>query len=105
MTDKISVKQKEAKTISFTLSGTFSLTSATFQFAVKKEKSGIAYTILKEDSDFDKTEIASRIVKVKLSAVDLDQTAGQYVSELKTTIAADNIDKSKDIIFKIVEAV
>lgn len=105
MADSISVKQKEAKTISFTISGTFFLSGTTFKFAVKKSKSDAAYVIEKDDADFDKTEIASRIVKVKVSAADLNQTAGQYTGELRITFASDNIDKSGDIDFEIIGAV
>ena len=101
----VSVKQKEAKTILFTISGAFSLSGTTFKFAVKKNKSDAAYIIEKDDADFDKTEIASRIVKVKVSDTDLNQTAGMYTGELRITFASDNIDKSADINFAIEGAV
>jgi len=105
MTYSISVKQKEAKTVGFTISGTFSLTAAVFTFGVKKNKADTTYTIKKDDADFDKTEIASRKVKIKLSADNLNQSGGMYIGELKTVVSADNIDKSNDIDFEIIGAV
>ena len=105
MASAIKVKQKEAKTISFIISGTFSLSGAEFIFAVKKRKSDITYIIKKEDADFNKTEIASRKVKIKLSVDDLNQAATIYVSELGIIFSGDNIDKSSDIRFEIEAAV
>lgn len=105
MANSITVKQREAKTISLTLSGTSSLAGATFQFRVKAKKSDSAYIILKEDSSFDKTDIADRIITFKLSTSDLDQIPMMYVSELKIIFDADNVDKSKDIKFEIRETV
>lgn len=105
MADSIVVKKKEAKTVSFTISGTFSLAGATFLFGVKADYDDASYLIEKQDADFDKTDIANRIVKISLSTTDLDQTAGNYIGELKITLSASNIDKSGDIAFVIQKAV
>lgn len=101
----IPVKQKEAKTVRFTISGTFDLSMAEFVYAVKNKKSEGAYVIKKEDTDFDKTEITNRKVKVTLTESDLDLVAGSYISELKIILGADNIDKSADITLMVEEAV
>ena len=105
MATDISLKQKEAKTIAFTISGTFSLAAATYQFGVKKHKSVSAYSIKKVNADFDVSEIDDRKVKVSLSTSDLDLDSGNYKSELQITLSADNIDKSVDIPFEIIESV
>ena len=105
MAESIVVKQKEAKTVSFTISGTFSLAAAVFKFGMKENYADAVYLIEKDDVDFDKSEIATRVVKITLETTDLDQVAGNYLSELKITLAADNIDKSTDIPFVVESAV
>lgn len=104
----ITIKQGEAKTIKFTVTdaaGVIDLSSATLKFGVKRIKSDAAYLIEKEDAAFDKTDAATGIVKLPLSATDTNQTPGDHVGELRVTFAADNIDKSADIEIKIDKAI
>lgn len=104
----ITLKQKEAKTIRFTVtdaSGIVNLSTATLTFGVKKNKSDAAYVILKADALFGKVLAATGIVTVPLSATDTDLDQGEYIGELKTFFSATNIDKSADITVVIEQAV
>lgn len=102
----ITLKQREAKTISFTISGTFSISSATFRFGIKyKKDTSVTASILKVHADFDLTDIASRKVKISLSGTDTDIAAGHYFGELEITFNASNLDKSADIGVEIVKSV
>jgi len=103
----ITVKQKEAKTVQFTVTNSsgaaVDLTGASLKFYV--EDSTETLIIQKEDIDFDKTGEASGIVTVPLSATDLDQTEDSYKGELGITFSGSNIDKSIDIEVNIQKAV
>lgn len=104
----IAIKQKEIKTIKFTVTDggdAVDLTDATLTFAVKRRKTDEAYVVEKADGDFDKTDAATGIVTVELDATDTDQFAGKYYGELKTVFAAGGTDKSDDIIIRIEQAV
>ena len=70
--NKIEVKQYEAKTITFTIAGTFDLTGAEFRFVVKKQKSDTIYKIEKLDADFNKIDIADRKVKINILNTELN---------------------------------
>jgi len=104
----ITVKQKEAKTITFTITSDGSavdVSSAVLSFQVKENKDDAA-VISKTDEDFDKTSASSGIVTLNLSDTDLDLEAITYTAELKTVFEASvNIDKSVDIEFIVQDAV
>lgn len=101
----ISLKQREAKTISFIISGTFSLATATFRFGFKRNKTDSSPTILKTHSDFDLTDIVSRKLKISLSSTELDIIEGYYYGELEITFSVSSLDKSADIGIDIVKSV
>ena len=104
----ITLKQREAKTIRFTVTdagGAVDLSTATLTFGVKKNKSDAAYVILKLDAVFGKALAATGIVTVPLLATDTDLDQGEYIGELRTFFSATNIDKSADITIIIEEAV
>lgn len=109
MATNIDVKQKEAKTIKFTctLDGSATdVSSATdFHFGVKRKKTDTTYLIEKSNEDFNTDDAASGIVKVSLSASDLNLDAGNYIGELRITFSATNIDKSADLDFNVKPAV
>jgi len=108
MSADIEVKQKEAKTLKFTLTDgdgdAYDATGGEFSFVVAEKGDSGATLISKTDTDFDKTEIADGIVYLALDMDDLDQDAGNYVAELKSTITASNIDKSHDFSLKVTRA-
>ena len=100
--ERLTFKQAEAKTITFTClvdGAVYDLTAASFSFMVKKSKNDLdaAAKITKVDGDFGKTLVSTGIITLPLSAVDLNQTPGEYTGELKISIGGANIDKSEDI--------
>jgi len=104
MTD-LTFKRKEAKILTFTIGGGIDVSDpTTVAFAVKDSLEGGTTVISKSNSDFDKTNAATGIVKLPLSTVDLDRV-GNFISQLKTTFSASNIDKSDYITIKIEEAI
>lgn len=110
MATVIRVKQKEAKTVQFrcTSAGVaVNVSTATLAFMVKAFKTDAdgSAKISKVDADFGKSQAASGIVTLPLSATDLDQVAGTYFGELKITFTSANIDKSADITMVIEQSV
>ena len=101
----ITIKQGEAKTLKFTVTNGGDLSATTVKFACKRQKKDATYIIEKLNATFDKSEAATSILYVPLSATDTNQTPGFYYGELKITFAASNIDKSADIIIEIEHAV
>lgn len=105
----ITLKQKEAKTIRFTVTDSdgdvVDLSTSTLKFNVKKHKRETTSVIAKVDANFDKTSAALGIVSVVLSSTDLDLAWGDFVGELMITFSATNIDKSADITVVIQRAV
>jgi hypothetical protein len=108
---KLILKQGEAKTLTLTVrdrnGGAADLTGATLLLGVKKSKSDAAYTISKEDAAFDKSQAATGIVKINLTATDTDQIEGVYVGELKCSWAGPPavVDKSADFYLQINQTV
>ena len=106
----ITVKQGEAKKITFTIkkNGVVQdVTSGIFAFSVRKTTPAYQEMISKADAAFDKTDAATGVVVLPLSTTDLNVNninAGVYDAELKTTIAADDIDKSSTIKFTVERA-
>lgn len=109
---EITIKQGEGKWLKFTIidpetkAPPTGLSSAEFAFAVKAKLTDTAYAFYYEDTDFDKTQIASGIVKVKLLPADnVGLAPRQYVGELQIDFGSNEIDKSRTIIINIEAAV
>ncbi len=109
----ITVKQREAKTIRFTITdadGAVDLSTATLAFMAKSAKSdpdGSAI-ITKINANFIRAAPYSDsggIVGLPLAASDLDQDHATYRGELKINFSASSIDKSADINLVIERAV
>ena len=109
----ISVKQKEGKTLTFTITqsgAALDVSGGEFKFAVKQTKDDTTYLIEKNTADFDDAQASGGILRVGLDESDLDQEPGEYVAELKidlstSSAADDNIDKSADLSMEICKAV
>jgi len=102
----ITLKVKEQKVIAFTFkdaSGTIiPLTGATFSLIM--ENSEGTDVITKTDTDFDKTLVATGIVKVTFTVANLTLPAGVYLLELKTIFTTGEVDKSKTFNVNIISA-
>lgn len=111
MSTVVELKQKEAKTLRFTCTNSLgvaaNVSGATLSFLLKASKldSDLNAKITKNDAAFDKTNAASGIVLLPLSATDLNLSAGTYYGEMKTYFSSANIDKSNDITVIIQESV
>ncbi|MFZ5448607.1 MAG: hypothetical protein ACOZFS_08245 [Thermodesulfobacteriota bacterium] len=109
MSNKLAVKQGEAKTITFTVKGAqgigVNLTGAALFLGVKKDKASTDYTFSKADQDFDKSQAASGIVSVNLSAADTNQPEATYIAELRFSWDGPVIKKSDDFFLQIKRAV
>lgn len=113
--ESIILKQKEAKTVRFTVTDSngdaVDLSSATLSFMARESTSdglGATVSIEKSNSDFLRTppyDDANGVVGLSLSTDNLDLEAARYHSELKVVFAADNIDKSANIALIIEESV
>ena len=107
----ITMKKGESKTVAFLIKRNgvalnMSEMSPTFKWAVKKQREDSTYLIEKVDDDFDKTDIALGYAKVNVLAEDTAEIAeGTYMSELKTSLAADDVDKSDVINFTLEKSV
>lgn len=107
----ITIKKGESKTIAFLIKRNgspldMSGMSPTFKWAVKREREDSTYLLEKADTDFDKTDIATGYAKVTVTASDTASISeGTYMSELKTTLGANDIDKSDVIDFTLEKAV
>jgi hypothetical protein len=105
------LKQGEAKNLTLTVKtgsgGAVDLSTATLLLGVKKSATDAAYTFMKEDAAFDKSQAAQGIVTVNLNAVDTGQPEGTYVGELKCAWAGPPalVDKSADFYLQIKAAV
>ncbi len=109
MSNKLVVKQGEAKTITFTVKNPLGtgvdLAGAALLLGVKKDKSEADYTFAKADEEFDKSQAANGLVSVNLSAADTDRPEATYIGELKCTWAGPVIKKSEDFFLQIKRAV
>lgn len=107
--DMISIKQGEAKTISFTLTDSdgdaIDVSGATMSFGVKEQKSDDDYIIEKSSDDFDTSKASNGIVFLSLSSTDTDVEPESYVAELRAEIDSTSIYKSDDIDFIVEESV
>ena len=109
MSEKLTIKQGEAKTITFTvkdaLGAAVNLSAATLTLGVKRVKSDEAFSIYKEDADFDKTQAASGIVTVVLNSTDTDlpEKTSPYIGELVCSWVGppETINKSADFFLQI----
>lgn len=107
----ITMKKGESKIIAFLIKRNgialdMSAMSPTFKWAVKNEREDSAYLIEKNDTDFDKTDIATGYAKVTVTVSDtVDINEGTYMSELKTVLGVNDIDKSDVINFTLEKSV
>ena len=109
---EITIKQGEGKWLRFNIvdaetnAPPAGLSSATFTFAVKAKVTDAAYAISYADEAFDKAQIASGIVKVKLLPADtLGLSARQHLGELKIDFGSNEVDKSETILINVEAAV
>ncbi len=109
MSNKVVVKQGEAKTITFAVKGAqgtgVNLTGAALFLGVKKDKANADYTFSKADQDFDKSQAASGIVSVNLTVADTSQPEATYVAELRFSWDGPVIKKSDDLFLQVKRAV
>lgn len=107
MPTPVELKAGEAKLLSFTIvdedGNNVDVSGATLTFKLKSGKETGSVAITKADADF--ASKGSGTATVKVSATDTDLTKGLYTGELKIQLAADNIHKSADLDFKILEAI
>jgi len=100
-TNKLSLKQREGKTLTFTYN--VAISSALFALIVKDE-SGTT-VIQKVDADFDKSDVSEQKVYVNLTVNDLALEVGNYNMELKAIWnATTSVDKTETIKLKILES-
>jgi len=101
----VTIRQGEAKRLVFTLKrggSVFDVSAGSFSFAVKKTYTDDSYSIIKKDVDFDKSLGAGGQVSVLLESADtIALTPGKYKAQLKSKLAADDVDVSDEIIFTI----
>ena len=87
MAAKLTMKQGEAKTITFTAKDAagvvVDLSLAAISLGVKLNKSDTAYAIFKADADFDKSLTSTGVIKVDFDATDTDLSEGTYIGELQ----------------------
>jgi hypothetical protein len=104
----ITIKQREAKTITFRLrdstGGVVDGSTATYKFWVR-EKYGTTYLIAKTDTDFGTTAATGGNITLNLTTTDTDVRAGRHEAELETDWSPTNVDKSPTIPFVVVESV
>lgn len=105
------MKKGESKTIAFLIKRNgspldMSGMNPTFKWAVKEEREDTTYLLEKSDSDFNKDDIATGYAKVVVTAADTaDIEEGTYMSELKTTLDTNDVDKSDVIDFTLEKSV
>ena len=100
-TNKLTLKQKEAKTLTFTYN--VAIASAEFELIAKDSEDTIV--IQKEDSDFDKSQVGDQKVLINLTVNDLDLAVGTYDVEVKAVWnATTSVDKTETIKLKIAES-
>lgn len=107
---KLTLKQGEAKTITFTVKDAagvaVNLSAATLTLGVKKAKTDTAYALTKADGVFGKTQAALGIVTVALAEADTDLAEGTYIGELELSWTGGTvIEKTADFYLQIKGAV
>jgi hypothetical protein len=111
MSEKLTVKQGEAKTLTFTVKDAdgvaVDLSGATLTLGVKRDKSDSSYALTKDDNDFEKTQASLGIVTVDLEEADTDLDEATYIGELKCAWTGPPavIKKSADFYLQIKRAV
>ncbi len=111
MSEKLTIKQGEAKTVTFTVTGAdgmaVNLSAATLLLGVKAAKNDAAYALSKLDAAFDKTQAALGIVSVNLSTTDTNLAEKTYIGELKCSWIGPPavVNKSADFYLQIKRAV
>ena len=110
MADNITIKQGEAKTITFTVTDedgvAVNLEDATLTLGIKKRKADTAYAISKADGDFGKAGALGGIVTVAFTTVNTNIAPGIYIGELKASWGAGvPLEKSVDFFCTIERAI
>lgn len=108
MTEVLTFKQKEAKTVTLTVKekgSPVNLAGAELFLGVKRDKGDVSYVFSKGDGDFQKARATEGVISVFLTTSDLDQEAGPYVGELRVRYPDGTIDKSADLRLVVNQAV
>jgi hypothetical protein len=110
MSQEITMKQKEAKRVTITVSDNGNpadLSNTTLFLGIKHRKSDADCCITKSDAQFDKSQAGSGVVSIFFNSVDLDQEPGPYVGELKIVFPDQDgtIEKTSDIKLLIAQSV
>jgi len=107
MVNDVTLKVKEQKVIAFTFENaageSIPLTGCTFALTV--ENFDGTDVITKVDTDFDKSLVASGIVKCTFTTDNLTIPAGIYKMELKAIFPTGEVDKSQTFSVNIIEAI
>ena len=107
MANNNTMKQGEAKTITFTVTDNdgdaVDCSSTTASFKLVKELGGATF-LTKVDADFDKTDAITGILYVNVSSVESNIDCDKYFSQLTLQFTATNIDKSETKPFYIVKS-
>ena len=104
-------KQKEAGPLEFLYvdenGNPVDVSSGTFNLLIKenKNKTDAEAIITKADGDLNKTQASAGIIIATISESDTDQLAKNWVGEMRVVFGPDDIEKSDDFVFQIVEAV
>jgi len=101
-TTRITLKKGEIKLFSFSYN--VDISTATFHFGIKNNKSDSVYAIEITDAQFDKIQIVDRVVKciIDTSALSANEI---YFGEMKTSWGNTSVDKTEDIVLEIQEPV
>ena len=97
MSTTCTVKRKEAKNISFTVTSggeNVDLTAKTISLVIKRRATDTEAAIEKTTDDFTLSGDNNHIATVTLTEDDLDLTPATYLGELKIVLDENNIDKS-----------
>lgn len=108
MAGEIEIKVGEGKWITFNITRSnvaVDVSSASFVFAIKSDVDDVSYLLAKSgESDFDKSQGASGVVRVNVTATETTALGvGTFVSELQTIFTVDEDEDKSDIIPFIVK--
>lgn len=93
-------KQREAKMLEFEVNHD---AATEFTFQMKRRKSDSVPLVEVSNASIIKYHGTS--IFVPLTPSNLDFTPGDYVAEIKSEFAADNVDKSEDLIVRIQQSI
>ena len=104
------IKQGESVTLQFTFryeetGGVVDMTDYTMTLTVKNSLTQTTADITKADAYFDKTDAASGIMAVTLTATDTDLDPETYHIEVKAVYLTSTIKTKKDIKLPVLESI